>query len=110
MCCSVFNLQKLPLGSANMVAKKKKEKKRKGKDDRTLIKSNLTYLNLIFCGPERTEEKWHSQGSFGYIHPLCMCKVTSNYGSLTPKSIGSPWDRKNHHGKRTMHSGKVHSR
>jgi hypothetical protein len=34
MCCSVFNLQKLPLGSANMVAKKrrkKKEKKEKGK-------------------------------------------------------------------------------
>jgi hypothetical protein len=32
MCRSVFNLQKLPLGSANMVAKKeerKKEKKRK---------------------------------------------------------------------------------
>jgi hypothetical protein len=32
MCCSVFNLQKYPLGSANMVAKKevrKKEKKRK---------------------------------------------------------------------------------
>jgi hypothetical protein len=26
MCRSVFNLQKLPLGSANMVAKKKKEK------------------------------------------------------------------------------------
>jgi hypothetical protein len=33
-------LQKLPLGSANMVAKKeerKKEKREKGKDDRTLI-------------------------------------------------------------------------
>jgi hypothetical protein len=29
MCCSVFNLQKMPLGSANMVAKKKKEKKKK---------------------------------------------------------------------------------
>jgi hypothetical protein len=35
-------LQKLPLGSANMVAKgrKKKRKKRKGKEDRKLIKSN----------------------------------------------------------------------
>jgi hypothetical protein len=35
-------LQKLPLGSANMVAKekKKKRKKRKGKDDRKLIKSD----------------------------------------------------------------------
>jgi hypothetical protein len=40
MCCSVFNLQKLPLGSANMVAKKE-EKREKGKDDRTLIRSNL---------------------------------------------------------------------
>jgi hypothetical protein len=29
MCRSVFNLQKLPLGSAKMVAKKKKEKKKK---------------------------------------------------------------------------------
>jgi hypothetical protein len=72
MCCSVFNLQKLPLGSANMVAKKeerKKEKERKRKDGRTLIRSNFTYLNLIFCGPERTEENWQSQGSCGYIHP-----------------------------------------
>jgi hypothetical protein len=34
MCCSVFKLQKLPLGSANMVAKnqeRKKEKREKGK-------------------------------------------------------------------------------
>jgi hypothetical protein len=29
MCCSVFNLQKLPLGSANMVARKGRKKKRK---------------------------------------------------------------------------------
>jgi hypothetical protein len=72
MCSSVHILQKSPLDSANMVAKKEernKEKKRNGKDDRTLIRSNLIYLNLIFCGPERTEEKWHSQGSYGYIHP-----------------------------------------
>jgi hypothetical protein len=48
---------------------KRKEKREKEKDDRTLIRSNLTYLTLIFCGPERTEEKWHSQGSYGYIHP-----------------------------------------
>jgi hypothetical protein len=34
-----------------------------------LIRSNLTYLNLIFCGPEQTEENWQSQ------------KFTSNYGS-----------------------------
>jgi hypothetical protein len=43
-----------------MVAKKEerqKREKRKGKDDRTLIRSNLTYLNLIFCGPEWTKEK-----------------------------------------------------
>jgi hypothetical protein len=34
MCCSVFNLQKFLLGSANMVAKKEeriKEKREKGK-------------------------------------------------------------------------------
>jgi hypothetical protein len=34
MCRSVFNLQKLPLGSANIVAKeeeRKKEKREKGK-------------------------------------------------------------------------------
>jgi hypothetical protein len=34
MCCSVFNLQKMPLGSANMVAKKKKEKKKKEKREK----------------------------------------------------------------------------
>ncbi len=48
---------------------RKKEKKRKRKVDRMLIRSNLTYLNLIFCCPEWTEEKWQSQGSCGYIHP-----------------------------------------
>jgi hypothetical protein len=53
MCHSVFNLQKLQLGSANMVQKKKKEKN----NDRMLVRSNLTYLNLIFCGPELTEKK-----------------------------------------------------
>jgi hypothetical protein len=37
--------------------RKKKREKRKEKDDRTLIRSDLTYLNLIFCGPEQTEEK-----------------------------------------------------
>jgi hypothetical protein len=34
MCRSVFNLQKLPLGSANMVAKMKKQKKKKVKKER----------------------------------------------------------------------------
>ncbi len=34
-----------------------------------LIRSNLTIFNLIFCGPEQTEEKWQSQGICGYIHP-----------------------------------------
>jgi hypothetical protein len=29
MCCSVFNLQKLPSGGANMVAKKEERKKKK---------------------------------------------------------------------------------
>jgi hypothetical protein len=31
MCCSVFNLQKSPVGSANMVAKKEEQKKEKRK-------------------------------------------------------------------------------
>jgi hypothetical protein len=34
MCCSVFNLQKLLLGSANMVAKKKEQRKRKRKREK----------------------------------------------------------------------------
>jgi hypothetical protein len=35
MWCSVFNLQKSPLGSANMVAKERRKKKRKnGKRER----------------------------------------------------------------------------
>jgi hypothetical protein len=34
MCCSVFNLQKLPLGSANMIAKKEERKKKKEKRER----------------------------------------------------------------------------
>jgi hypothetical protein len=51
-CVAVSSFcKKMPLGSADMVAKKEdrkkeKEKKRKGKDDRTLIRSNLTYLPL----------------------------------------------------------------
>jgi hypothetical protein len=72
MCHSVFNLQKSPLDSANMVAKKeerKKEKREKGKMTGSYFRSDLTYLNLIFCGPERTEENWQSQGRCGYIHP-----------------------------------------
>jgi hypothetical protein len=41
-----------------MVAKKEGRKKREmGKGDRTLIRSDLAIFNLIFCGPERTEEK-----------------------------------------------------
>jgi hypothetical protein len=34
MCCSVFNLQKLPLGSANMVAKIEERKKKKEKREK----------------------------------------------------------------------------
>jgi hypothetical protein len=34
MCCSVFNLQKLPLGSANMVAIKEEKKRIKRKEKR----------------------------------------------------------------------------
>jgi hypothetical protein len=34
MCRSVFNLQKLPFGSANMVAKKKKKEKEKKKREK----------------------------------------------------------------------------
>jgi hypothetical protein len=34
MCCSVFILQKSPLGSANMVAKKEERKKEKEKKEK----------------------------------------------------------------------------
>ncbi len=71
MCCSVLNLQKNAIRQCKLGCKKKKKekrKKRKGKDDRTPIRSDLTIFNLIFCGPERTEEKWQSQGICGYIH------------------------------------------
>jgi hypothetical protein len=34
-----------------------------------LIRSNLTYLNLIFCGPERTEE---DEGIVDTIHPSTL--------------------------------------
>jgi hypothetical protein len=33
MCCNVYNLQKLPSGSANMVAKKEERKKKKEKGE-----------------------------------------------------------------------------
>jgi hypothetical protein len=46
---------------------RKKDKREKGKDDRTLIRSNLTIFNLIFCGPEQTEEKWDL-----WIHPSTL--------------------------------------
>ncbi len=53
---------------------RKKEKRETGKDDRMLIRSDLTIFNLIFCGPERTEEKWDL-----WIHPstLVPAKFTS---------------------------------
>jgi hypothetical protein len=89
---------------------KKKRKKRKRKDDRMLIRSDLTYLNLIFCGPEWTEEKiaitreiWTHQSTL--VHAM----FTSNYESM-PKSRGSPWDQKIHHGERTTRSGEVQLR
>jgi hypothetical protein len=34
MCCTVFNLQKSPLGSANIVAKKEERKKKKEKREK----------------------------------------------------------------------------
>jgi hypothetical protein len=75
--------------------KKEKRKKRKGKDDGTLIRSDLTYLTLIFCGPEWTEEKMAITREWR-IHPstLVRAKFTSNIG-LTSKSSGSPWEKTN---------------
>jgi hypothetical protein len=72
--------------------KNKKRKKRKGKDDRTLIRSNLTYLNLIFCGPEWTEEKIAITGEL-WIHPstLVHAEYIIKYGP-TPKGGGSLWE------------------
>jgi hypothetical protein len=50
---------------------RKKEKKRKGKDDndRMLVRSDLTYLRLIFCGPKWTKEKMAITRECGYILP-----------------------------------------
>ncbi len=57
VCRNVFNLQKLPLGSANMVAKKKKEnkKKRKGKNDKTPTKSNTLLTQFSAFDVSRQE-------------------------------------------------------
>ncbi len=84
MCRSVFNLWKLPLGSANIVAKKedrKTEKREKGKDDRMLISSKLTIFNLIFCGPEWTEEKWQSLLNLG-LTLKSMNRLITNYETV----------------------------
>ena len=72
MCRSVFNLQKLPLGSANMVAKKKKEKRRKGKDDMMLIRSNLTYLplDLLWSRMDKRRNSNHEGFVDTSYHPL----------------------------------------
>jgi hypothetical protein len=59
-----------------MVAKKeeRKIKKRKGIDDRTLIRSNLTIYHLIFCGPEQTKEKMAiTRDLWLWIHPTTLC-------------------------------------
>ncbi len=56
MCCSVFNLQKWPLGSANMVAKEKR-KKRKGETDRMQIRSDKTLLTQFYCVQCKWTEK-----------------------------------------------------
>jgi hypothetical protein len=73
--------------------KKKKEQreKRKWKDDRTLIKSNHTYLNLIFCGPEWMEEKGTHRGVIATSKYPCSCRVCCTYGPM-PKGIGSLWE------------------
>ena len=72
MCRSVFNLQKLPLGSTNMVAKKKKEKRRKGKDDMMLIRSNLTYLplDLLWSRTDKRRNGNHEGFVDTSYHPL----------------------------------------
>jgi hypothetical protein len=55
--------------------KKKNKEKRKDKDDRMLIRSDLIYFNLIFCGPERIEEKMAITRDLDTsIHPR-PCKV-----------------------------------
>jgi hypothetical protein len=49
---------------------RKKEKKRKGKDDRTLIRSDLTYLPLDLLWSQMDKrKKWQLQGICGYILP-----------------------------------------
>jgi hypothetical protein len=58
---------------------RKKENRVTGKDDKTLIRSDLTNFNLIFCGPEGTEEKWDL-----WIHP----------STLVPEKFTSTMDQR----------------
>ncbi len=91
MCHSVFNWQKLALCSASMVAKKEQKRKRRWEDDRTLIKSDHTSLNLIFCGPEQTDKNdTHREVMAACNHP-CSCRLCCTYGP-TPKGSGSLWE------------------
>ncbi len=94
MCRSVFNLQKLPLDSANMVAKKeerKKEKKRKGKDDRTLIRINLTYLplDLLWSQMDKRRNGNHKgfvDTSYYPSHKFTMPRIVVRF---TQRSLGA---------------------
>jgi hypothetical protein len=90
MCCSVFNLQKSPLGSANMVAKKKKEKKRKGKDDKMLIRSNLTYLpiDLLWSRTDKRRNGNHKGFVDTSYHPLHKFTMPCVVVRFTWRSLG----------------------
>ncbi len=92
MCQSVFNVWNHHLVMLTWLQerkKKEKERKRNRKDDRMLIRCNLTLLILIICiwckWTEKAylnrQKKWQSQGSCRYntsFHP-CPCKADAQW-------------------------------
>jgi hypothetical protein len=76
-----------------MVAKKeerKKEKKRKGKDDRTLIRSNLTYspLDLLWSRTDKRRNGNHEGFVDTSYHPLHKFTIPHIVVKFTLQSLG----------------------
>jgi hypothetical protein len=83
----------MPLGSANTVAKKeerKKRQKRKGKYDRTLIRSNLTYspLDLLWSQTDKRRNGNHKGFVDTSYHPLHKFTMPCIVVKFTWRSLG----------------------
>jgi hypothetical protein len=76
-----------------MVAKKeeKKERKRKGKDDRMLIRSNLTYLplDLLWSGTNKRRNGNHKGFMDTSYYPLHKFTMPCIVGNFTRRSLGA---------------------